>query len=233
MDKKERDHGSGSAIIRDLILGGQDGLVNVLGIVLAIAEATQSRYVILISGLAATFAESISMAAVAYTSSKASKEYYDKQLKREWDEVQYAPDEERAEVRSIYSAKGFKGELLNKIVKQLTSNKKLWVETMMKDELGLSKDEFAHPIRDALVVGVAAIVGSVIPLIAFVFMPIGSAVLTTLGVSTLTLFISGAVKAKYTGTNSFKSGVEMAVVGMTAAIAGFLIGNALGALPIT
>ena len=67
---KKRGHESGSAVIRDIILGGQDGLVNVLGIVLAVAKATSSPYIILISGLAATFAESISMAAVAYTSAK-------------------------------------------------------------------------------------------------------------------------------------------------------------------
>jgi len=177
MVKKEASHSSGSAIIRDLILGGQDGLVNVLGVVLAIATATESRYIILISGFAATFAESISMAAVAYTSGKAGKEYYRKR-------------------RNHIS------------------------------------EEFEHPVRDAFVVGIAAIVGSLIPLVPFIFIPIQQAFWTTLGFSTLVLFVSGAVKAKYTGTSPFRSAVEMAVIGMTAAIAGYLIGAALGALPI-
>lgn len=176
MPKKEGRNGN-SAIIRDVILGGQDGLVNVLGVVLAIATATHSRYIILISGLAATFAESISMAAVAYTSGKAGMEYY----RRKRNHI---------------------------------------------------SEEFEHPVRDAFVVGIAAIVGSLIPLIPFIFIPIQQAFWTTLGFSTLVLFASGAVKAKYTGTNPFKSAVEMAVVGMTAAIAGYLIGAALGALPI-
>ena len=103
---------------------------------------------------------------------------------------------------------------------------------MMKDELGLSADEFAHPIRDALGVGVAAIIGSVIPLIPFIILPIHSAVIATLIISTLALFISGTAKGKFIGTSPLKSGIEMALVGMTAAIAGFLIGKALGALPI-
>jgi predicted membrane protein (TIGR00267 family) len=231
-EKELRNHGSGSAIIRDLILGGQDGLVNVLGVVLAVAAATNSRYIILISGLAATFAESISMAAVAYTSSKAAKEYYEKQLAMEWEEVRTRPAEEIAEIKQIYAQRGFKGTMLNKVVQTITSNKKVWVDVMMKEELGLSPEEFAHPVRDAFVVGVAAIVGSFIPLIPYFLVPLNIAFWATLSISTLTLFISGAIKAKFTKIDPFKSAVEMAVIGMTAAIAGYLIGAALGALPI-
>jgi VIT1/CCC1 family predicted Fe2+/Mn2+ transporter len=231
-EKELRNHGSGSAIIRDLILGGQDGLVNVLGVVLAVAEATNSRYIILISGLAATFAESISMAAVAYTSSKAAKEYYEKQLAMEWEEVRTRPAEEIAEIRQIYAQRGFKGTMLNKVVQTITGNKKVWVDVMMKEELGLSPEEFAHPVRDAFVVGGAAIVGSLIPLIPYFFVSLSTAFWTTLGISTLALFTSGAIKARFTKINPFKSAVEMAAVGMAAAIAGYLIGAALGALPI-
>jgi VIT1/CCC1 family predicted Fe2+/Mn2+ transporter len=233
MPKKElRNHGSGSAIIRDLILGGQDGLVNVLGVVLAVAAATNNRYIILISGLAATFAESISMAAVAYTSSKAAKEYYEKQLAMEWEEVRTKPAEEIAEIRKIYAHRGFRGTMLNKVVQTITGNKKVWVDVMMKEELGLSPEEFAHPVRDALVVGGAAIVGSFIPLIPYFLVPLNTAFWMTLSISTLALFTSGAIKAKFTKINPFKSAVEMAVIGMTAAIAGYLIGAALGALPL-
>jgi len=231
-EKELKNHGSGSAIIRDLILGGQDGLVNVFGVVLAVATATQSKYIIMISGLAAAFAESISMAAVAYTSSKASKEYYDKQLAMEWEEVRTKPAEEIREIRQIYAQRGFKGTMLNKVVQTITRNKKVWVDVMMKEELGLNPEEFAHPIRDAFVVGIAAIIGSFIPLIPFMLIPIGPAKWASVGVSTLALFTSGAIKARFTKIDPFKSAVEMAVVGMTAAIAGYLIGAALGALPL-
>lgn len=61
---------------RDFILGGQDGLVNVLGLVLGVAGATLNTNIVIISGVVATVAESVSMGAVAYTSSKAAKEYY-------------------------------------------------------------------------------------------------------------------------------------------------------------
>lgn len=224
---QKEGHGS-SAWLRDLILGGQDGLVNVLGIVLAVAEATGARSMVLIAGLAATFAESISMGAVAYTSSKASKEYYQKQLELEYEEIKTKPDEERRKVREIYRARGFSGRLLKDIVKKITSNKKVWVETMMRDELKLSETEFAHPVRDAVIVGFAAIAGSLVPLVPFTFLPVEVAIIVTLGFSTVVLFASGAIKGQWTAVHPFKSGLEMAVVGMTAAIAGYLIGKVLG-----
>lgn len=232
MLEQEKVHGSGSAILRALILGGQDGLVNVLGIVLAVATATNDLKVILISGLAATFAESISMAAVAYTSQKAAKEYYEKQLAIEIQEIEEKPEVEREEVRVIFHNKGFRGDLLKKIVQHITKDKKLWLDTMMKDELGLSKEEFAHPVRDALVVGASAVVGSLVPLVPFLFFKVQTAFWATLIFSTIVLFVSGAAKAKFTRINPIKGGIEMALIGMTAAIAGYLIGAALGALPV-
>ena len=67
----------------EIILGGQDGLVNVLGVILGVAAATASSKIIIVAGLAATFAESISMAAVAYTSRLAEADYYQSEYERE------------------------------------------------------------------------------------------------------------------------------------------------------
>src|SRR3989344_4897544 len=83
----------------DVILGGQDGIVNVLGIVLGVATATNDTKIVLISGLAATFAESISMGAVAYTSSKAARDYYYGMVEEEKKEIKHAPNLEKNEVR--------------------------------------------------------------------------------------------------------------------------------------
>jgi VIT1/CCC1 family predicted Fe2+/Mn2+ transporter len=79
--------------LRNFILGWQDGLVNVLGIVLGVAIATASTQIVLLAGLVATFAESISMAAVAYTSSKAAKDFYMGQLKHELRSIDEVPEE--------------------------------------------------------------------------------------------------------------------------------------------
>ncbi|MBI2107584.1 VIT1/CCC1 transporter family protein, partial [Candidatus Woesearchaeota archaeon] len=100
------EHGEGRSGLRDTILGGQDGLVNVLGIVLAVATATSSTKVVLIAALAATLAESISMAAVAYTSSKAARDFYYRQLETEKREIEEMPEIERKEIKDIYYQKG-------------------------------------------------------------------------------------------------------------------------------
>ena len=214
--------------IRDIILGGQDGLVNVLGVILAVATATNDSKIVIIAGLAAAFAESISMAAVAYTSSKAANDYYKRKLAQEKRDVIEKPDEERKEIYDVYSKKGFKGTLLNSIVKKITSDKSLWVETMMAEEHRLYPEDYDSPKKSALVVGLAAIVGSFIPLLPFLFLSIKLGIITSVAASTIALFATGAITAKLTIGGWKKSGAEMALVGISAAVAGYLIGYVLG-----
>ncbi len=216
--------------LRDFILGSQDGLVNVLALVLGVASATNDIRIVIIAGLAATFAESISMAAVAYTSTKAGHDYYEKEHKSEWKEVHERPEEARREIREIYYKKGFRGQLLNRIVNKITSDKKIWVDTMMTEELHMFPEDYKSPMRSAALVGIAAVVGSLIPLVPFLLMPVADAIVPTLVVSMLALFIVGAIKAWTTVGKWWKAGLEVALVGMVAAIAGYLIGVALGAV---
>ncbi len=87
--------------MRDVILGGQDGLVNVLGVVMGVSAATSNAKILIAACLAATFAESISMAAVAYTSSLAERDHYNCELEREKREMKEVPEVETEEVREI------------------------------------------------------------------------------------------------------------------------------------
>ncbi|MFH1229439.1 MAG: VIT1/CCC1 transporter family protein [Candidatus Aenigmatarchaeota archaeon] len=212
---------------RDFILGCQDGLVNVLGIVLGIVAATQSTKLIIISGLAATFAESISMAAVAFTSMKASMEFYNSERRREESECKTMPQAEKDELRRIYFRKGFRGKLLDSIVSKLTSNRKLWIDTMMEEELRMFPEKMT-PAQEALIVGSSAFVGSFIPLVPFMLFPVSTAVTVSLIVSTITLFIIGVIKSKLGAGKLLRSGIEMAVIGMVAAVVGYFIGLVLG-----
>ncbi len=220
------DQGS---LLKQVILGGQDGLVNVLGVLLGVASATSDAGIVIIAGLAATFAESISMAAVAYASARAGQDYYEKQLENEWREIEELPEVEREEIRLIYMKKGFRGRQLEQVVKKITSEKKVWVEVMMKEELGLSEEEHSQPVREGIVVGGSALVGSFVPMIPFFFLPIREAMAASFVVSLLTLFFAGAYKAKITVGSWLKSGVEMSAVGMLAALAGYAVGALLGA----
>ncbi len=220
----EHNHEKGKYNLREIILGGQDGLVNVLGVILAVAFATYDTKIVLLAGVAATFAESVSMAAVAYTSTKAAKDYYRSQVEIEKREIKEIPKTEVKEIYDIYYNKGFRGSLLNKIVKHITSSKKLWLKTMLSDELHIFPERFGNPLRDSVVVGLAAIVGSFVPLVPFIFLSVKSAIIVSLVLSLVILFITGAIKAKVTIGDWKKSGIEMAVIGMGAAIVGFLIG---------
>jgi VIT1/CCC1 family predicted Fe2+/Mn2+ transporter len=224
----EEAHDGWGSKLREIILGGQDGLVNVLGIVLGVAAATASTRIVLISGLAATFAESISMGAVAYTSTKAAKEYYLSLKRRERFELKQKPSEERREVKDIYYHKGFRGQLLNQIVNKITSSKRVWLDTMLAEELHVFPEDYHDPMKSGVIVGVSSIVGSLIPLMPFFFMPVGISVWWSLLICTLSLFVLGAIKAKVTVGTWWKSGLELAAIGMAAAITGYAVGMVLG-----
>ena len=160
--------------LRDFILGAQDGIVNVLGLVLGVASATFDTKIVLISGLAGLFAESISMGAVAFTSSKAARDYYRK--------------------------------------------------TKEKGEAALYKDPFSI----GLFVFFTTIFGSIIPLIMFFLMPVKQGIIASVILSGIVLFIIGAVKGKMTMGHPVKAGFEMLMIGLLAAIVGYVIGTLLG-----
>jgi vacuolar iron transporter family protein len=119
--------------VRDVILGGQDGLVNILGIVLGVIAGGGSTSILLTTGFAAAITESISMGAVGYTSSVAERDYYNAERQREAAEIRSEPDAERDELRAIYLAKGFEGDLLEQVVTTLTSDRARWLDAEMTD----------------------------------------------------------------------------------------------------
>src|SRR5437764_4863535 len=102
--------------LRDVILGGQDGLVNILGIILGVIAGGGSNAVLLAAGFAAAITESISMGAVGYASAVAERDYYQAEQARESAEIDATPDAERQEIRDIYATKGFTGDLLERVV---------------------------------------------------------------------------------------------------------------------
>lgn len=219
--------------LRDIILGGQDGLVNVLGLVLGVAAATQNVRVIFVAGLAATFSESIAMAGVAYTSALAERDYYLSEQGRELREIEEVPDQERAEVREIFQAKGLKGELLERVVQEITADRDTWVQVMMSDELHLSPVAVRGLARRAAITGVSTLIGSLIPLLPFALVPLGvltvvAATLIAVPLCAAVLFGVGAYKAVTLVGDWRISGLQMLLIGMVSAFAGYLIGRLLG-----
>ncbi len=210
--------------LADIILGGQDGLVNVLGVILGVAAATSDSQIVIVAGLAATFAESISMGAVAYTSTLAESAFYESEREREYRHIVRVPELERQEIYDIYEKKGFNDELLDHIVRTITADEDTWVQVMMAEEHQLSPTNRGHALQAALIVGFSAIIGSLIPLVPFLALSVKASMIVSILISALTLFLVGAYKARVTVGHPGKSGLEMAVIGTVSALAGYVVG---------
>ncbi|MDI1479666.1 VIT1/CCC1 transporter family protein [Polyangium sp. y55x31] len=217
--------------ISDVVLGGQDGLVNVLGVVLGVAAATSASAVVLVAGLAAAFAESLSMAAVAYTSTMAEADVYESERAREMRHVRDIPALEREEIRDIYRSKGFEGEMLDKVVETITANREVWVAVMMAEEHKLAPVERRQALRGALVVGVSSILGSLVPLVPFFLLPVRAGMVASVALAALSLFAVGAYKGHVTTGRRSKSGLELAAIGIATALVGYAVGALLEVRP--
>ena len=223
LEAHKRLHRAG-ARLSDVILGGQDGIVNILGLVLGVAAASGSPRIIIAAALSTTFAESLSMAAVSYTSSQADRDYYNGQVEREKDHIQRFTDIEREEIRRIYQLKGFSGKQLDEIVQTITSDVNRWVDVMMAEELKISPVEERGLLRSAGIVGIAAIIGSLIPVVPFFGLPAWVAIWGSIALAGASLFVVGAYKAKATVGVWWKSGLQLLAIGLVTAIIGYAIG---------
>jgi predicted membrane protein (TIGR00267 family) len=172
------------------------------------------------------------MAGVAYTSALADRDYYQAQLEKERREVEEVPDVETEEIREIFRKRGLKGKVLEEVVQEITSNKDTWVDVMMRDELHLTPVTTEGVRGRAFVTGFSTLVGSLIPLIPFFLMPIlgmsvGTATLIAVPLCAVVLFGVGAYKALTLVGDWRISGLQMTIIGMVSAAAGYLIGRLL------
>jgi VIT1/CCC1 family predicted Fe2+/Mn2+ transporter len=230
--KNERH--SRPTLLSNFILGSQDGLVNVLGILLGLTAASTDVRIFFVAALAALGAESISMGAVAYTSNAARRRVYLKEVKREQQEMKDVPNVEREEVRHIFSSWGYEGNELEDLTDRIAKNPKALLEFMMSYELDLAPVERSEAGRSFVIVGSSTVFGSFIPLIPYLF--VGRNILAGTEASVIlsgaVLFLIGAYEAKTTVGSFWRSGLELAAIGLTAGLAGFLIGHFIGALPV-
>jgi vacuolar iron transporter family protein len=214
-----------ASCLRDVILGGQDGLVNILGIILGVIAGSGSQTVLMATGFAAAITESISMGAVGYTSAVSDRDYYAAQRAREEAEISSTPETERQEIRDIYAAKGFSGDLLKGVVDTITANRDAWLATMMEEELHLRPIGTPDILRSAAVITIATLAGHLIPLLPFVWLPRSTALIVALVLSATVLFGVGAYEALTRVGDWRKKGLQMVVIGLGAAAIGFAIGR--------
>ena len=217
--------------LSDFILGSQDGLVNVLGILLGLSAATADLRIILIAVFAALGAESISMGAVAYTSTLARRRLYLSEVRREQEEMRVVPEIERDEVRVVLREWGYTGTDLEDLLDRICRNPRAWMEFMMAFELKLAPVKESQARDSFVVVFLATIVGSIVPILPFLVPHIAilPAVISAVILSAITLAFVGLYEARTTGGNPFRNVVQMVVIGLAAGFAGFLVGHFLGA----
>lgn len=222
-----------SGLLANFILGSQDGLVNVLGILLGLTAATSDLRLIYVAAFAALGAESISMGAVAYTSTLAKRKTYLKEVAREEAEMKDVPATERKEVRDVFEGWGYQGEELEEATDMIVKKPKAWLEFMMSHELGLEEVDPEEPRNNFMIVLTSTVFGSFIPLIPYFFSG-GNVIEGAIGsvvISGAVLFVVGYYEARTTVGSIWKSGLQMALIGLAAGVAGFLIGHFVGAPP--
>lgn len=219
----------------DFIYGSIDGAVTTFAIVAGVVGASLSPGIILILGFANLFADGFSMAAANYQASKARNEYIEMKRKQEEWEIENLEDQEIDEIREIYSKKGFKEELLEEVVRIITSRRKVWVDTMMKEELGLIEDD-KRPLDSSISTFVGFNLIGLIPLVPFmIFISLGINLNTEAFIySTIfvvsAFFLVGIIKGKIVKKSKIKSGFFTLIIGGTAAMVAYWIGYGLNFL---
>ena len=211
--------------LRDVILGGQDGLVNILGIILGVIAGGGSTTILITTGFAAAMTESISMGAVGYTSSVAQRDYYRAERRRELEEIKTKPEAERLELRAIYDAKGFRGDLLDRAVETVASDQDSWLDTMMDEELHLQPVGRSDILRSSAVITVATLIGHLIPLLPFLVLARTPALVAAIVLSAAVLFGVGVYSAVTLVGSWRANGLKMVAIGLGAAAVGFAVGH--------
>jgi len=202
-------------LLSDFILGSQDGLVNVLGILLGLVAAGTSTKILLVAAFAALAAESISMGAVAYTSTLARRNLYLSEIERETREMREVPELEREEVEDM--------------LRRIEAKPQAWLDIMMAFELNLAEVEAHQPRSSGLTVLAATIVGSFVPLLPFL-LPIGRevAVFATIILTGTMLAGVGVYEARTTSAKWWVCASRMVLIGLAAGFAGFAAGAIIG-----
>ena len=221
-----------SNYIRDVVFGFGDGVNTSLGIVAGVGGAIIAADVIILAALIGMFTGAKAMAVQNYLAVKSQREILESEIKREEFEIKTVPEEEKEEIIEIYRAKGFEGDDLNKVVNKITSNKDVWLKTMLTEELGLNLEILGNPLRGALVMFGSFLLGGILPILPYFAVKAGLisssiAIIIAIVISVTSSFIVGALKGRMAKKSWIKSGIEMAGLGTGIALVGYGIGSEL------
>ena len=215
--------------MRDVAIGMADGLTVPFALAAGLSAAVSSTKIISTAGLAEIVAGAIAMGLGGYLAARTNQEHYASEERREVAEVQNLREREVAEVESIFRQCGLSGEPLRQLVRALTSDRKRWVEFMMRFELGRERPDPNRAPISAATIAAFYFVGGLIPLTPyFVTSRVDPAFQASIVLTAIALLLFGAIKGRLTGLNVVKASLQTAAVGGLAAAAASYLAHLLG-----
>jgi len=204
-------------------------LVSNLSLVMGVAGADLSGRAVLVTGLAGLLAGACSMALGEWVSVQSAREFYQKQIAVEQEELNEVPDEEQAELALIYESKGLPQDEAKALAEKVISDDSIALDTLAREELGINPDELGGSAWTASITSFLLFaLGAIFPVFPFFFLSGTTAVLVSLGLSAVALFGIGAGITLLTGRNVLFSGTRMVIFGLLAAAVTFGIGKLIG-----
>jgi VIT1/CCC1 family predicted Fe2+/Mn2+ transporter len=224
-----RHKSTGGNALRAAVLGANDGLVSNLSLVMGVAGASLSGHGILITGLAGLLAGACSMALGEWLSVQSSRELYQRQIQIEKQELEANPEEEQEELALIYQSKGLPQERAKELAGHIIQTSGSALDTLSREELGIDPEELGGSAWEASITSFFLFAaGAIVPVLSFIFLNGASAVIVSIAISALGLFVIGAAITLMTGRSVLYSGMRMVIFGLAAAALTYGIGRLIG-----
>jgi len=221
-------HNKNTTLVKDIIIGMSDGLTVPFALTAGLSGVLSTNHLIIISGLAEITAGCISMGLGGFLAGQTEVEHYDTELKREYDEIESVPFIELKEVEDIFTGLGVAETLSKQVALQVSKDKNRWADFMMKLELKLEKPDKDRAAVSAGTIAISYLVGGFIPLSPYIlFNDNHTAFNLSCLVTILALIIFGFFKSKVTGQPLLKGTIKVALIGIVAAGAAFLLAKAV------
>jgi VIT1/CCC1 family predicted Fe2+/Mn2+ transporter len=211
-----------SLLLRDIVIGMSDGLTVPFALAAGLSGVVDNSNIIVVAGIAEIAAGSIAMGLGGYLAGKTEQDHYKSELKRELEEVEKVPEREKQEVREFFEQIGLSKEIQERATEEIATDKRRWVNFMMKYELGLDEPDAKRATKSALNIGISYIAGGIIPLLPYIIIHTSTEALKVSIAATLVcLFVFGYFKSKLTGVHPFWGAVKVMSIGALAAGAAF------------
>ena len=217
---------SSGGFLRNVVYGFNDGLTANFGLVAGVvgASATTAHDVIIVAGVAGLIADALSMGSSGYLAAKSEQEVYAHEIAMERDEIALMPEVERDELALMYQAKGMDQATAERLATQIMADPERMLAEQVQEELGIGEPHMS-PLREGVVTGSATAIGALIPVFPFLIWEGSTAIAVSFAVSMLSHWLVGAARSVFTGRSVFRSGMDMFVVGLGVAIAGYFVGE--------